>query len=159
MYAAGLESLDWRKTKKSESHEASFADMAKNSAKAFLCAVEIMQHFQQNAQTGALVRIGCSSGSALGGILTRYKFAFDIYGRTVDEAEFLSAQGGSNMQLSICETTLKYVADTVESYLASSPSGVTNSEDKKGKMSRGVTESHSEISFLAITYVQQTNSL
>lgn len=164
MYAAGLGSLEWRRA---AGDEASFSasDLAKNSRKAFLCSVEMMEYFQRHsaasnqaaarrAKMGVrnsstiLVRVGCASGAALGGILSRYKFAFDLYGSSVDEAEFLSSQGGSHLQLSICESTLLYARETVHSYISSSPQGVVSKECST-KMPRGNSP---EVNFLALCY-------
>eukprot|EP01105_Mastigella_eilhardi_P020440 TRINITY_DN4871_c0_g1_i4.p1 TRINITY_DN4871_c0_g1~~TRINITY_DN4871_c0_g1_i4.p1 ORF type:complete len:611 (+),score=65.89 TRINITY_DN4871_c0_g1_i4:991-2823(+) len=61
------------------------------------------------------VRAGCATGTVLAGVITTYKFQFDIYGEAVDQAEYLSSVGGTD-SLSICPATWALVQEEQRSF-------------------------------------------
>ena len=140
VYVAGMESLDWKQRQIAKSHSAT-SDIAaakqeesfcteklvKNAAKAVSCAIAIVNTVSkatvcpisasmQCRKYNALVRIGCSCGNILGGIASRYKFAFDIYGTAVDTAEYL-ASVQTALSISIDDQTLQAASKVVAAQL------------------------------------------
>ena len=125
MYVAGIDSPGQQNTDLSTLQSLStVSNGPENARKAFKCATEIIAKLkQEDEQTLAkgepgsdLVRIGCAFGTILGGIMSRYKFAYDVFGAPVDVAEALSCIG-SPLSISLCENTMQVVRPQVDAFL------------------------------------------
>lgn len=62
-----------------------------NAREAFLCALELVNTAYLNCPVN--IRVGCAMGTIFTGILSQFKFCFDIYGASVNFAEYLSSVG------------------------------------------------------------------
>lgn len=124
-----MDSLDWKqRTLHNQVKECEIENMAscesaiRNATRAVNCSCEIVDHLCSSSQRhyNALVRIGCSTGTILGGIASRYKFTFDVYGTPVDAAEHLS---GINSALSISfdEETVNVAKEPIDQFLLTHP--------------------------------------
>lgn len=116
VYAAGLKSLDyWRGDYKDSSIDT-------NVHKAFLCAKELVatakQRFQEHDSL-PLIRVGCASSTVFGGIISRYKFAYDIFGHAMDCAEML-ASVGSPLSLSLSADMAQLAQKDIQAILGNS---------------------------------------
>ena len=126
-----MSSLQWRGASSFELQEDSSSSSKRNTAlQAFHCAIEIILKLKQAKQEqgtneGVLVRVGCSSGTILGGIISRYKFAYDIFGTVVDTAELLSSMG-SPLSFSLCSDTQDLVQQDLHALLATNPDFESN---------------------------------
>ncbi|KAH3758203.1 adenylate/guanylate cyclase [Pelomyxa schiedti] len=124
VYVSGLKHLNWRKTDcKSndpiENVEMSGLDQERDNARtAVTCALEMIRtvataspppHPTSNLEPIA-VRVGCATGTILGGIITRFKFAYDIFGEPVEYAEMLSSVG-NKLTLTLAEQTQELTHD------------------------------------------------
>ena len=126
-----MQSLHWRRNSGSSASSStgtevqSFSESEtiakKHTKQAFSCALEMITKLNKDIDDGSLlVRIGCSTGTILGGIISRYKFAYDIFGSAVDSAELLSSVGGP-LSFSLCEETLTLIKEDVDSFLYANP--------------------------------------
>lgn len=106
-------------------------NLAYNASCAFKCATDMLLQLQlrANSKTGEqqqqqqqhlLVRVGCASGTILGGIITRYKFAYDIFGSAVDSAEHMSSVGGP-LSLTLSAQVITINQTEVDAFLESNP--------------------------------------
>lgn len=66
-----------------------------NSHRAYTCAMELIETAKKwhNDSGQPLIRVGMSCGTIFGGIISSFKFAFDIFGSAIDIAESLAAVG------------------------------------------------------------------
>lgn len=78
------------------------------------------------------MRVGCCSSVIFGGIISKFKFAYDIYGGAVDCAEAL-ASVGPPLSLSICKGTFETLLDDLPTELNSlSATPLTQGETNVG---------------------------
>jgi len=92
-----------------------------NCDRGVACAFEISDTIKRictDRPGNPRVRVGCASGTIIGGIVSRYKFVFDIFGPAAENAEFLSSVPGD---ISLCEQTAKLSRRLIEKYTAVHP--------------------------------------
>jgi len=54
---------------------------------------KVMQQLNDEFNLDLHIRVGCNSGSVVGGVVGKKKLAFDIWGRTVDVANWMESEG------------------------------------------------------------------
>ena len=123
MYVAGL--IDWRTTGSQKSNNSNTPSQIENNAlRAFQCAHELIttskawneRNSNSHLLQVPLIRVGFSCSTIFGGIISRFKFAYDIFGSAMDIAETL-ASVGTPLSLSLCESTLQEVRDDIKGFV------------------------------------------
>lgn len=97
------------------------ADHAMRGARMTLAVRETMREFNRENDVDWAVRIGMHSGPLMAGIIGSRKFAYDLWGDTVNLASRLESQGQAGLVQISADT-----AELIESEFTISPIGVVN---------------------------------
>lgn len=76
-----------------------------------MCAMDLINMSKEHCTVN--IRVGCAIGTILSGILSQFKFCFDVYGSAVTLGEHLSSVGDAG-SISLSNSMYSCIASTVD---------------------------------------------